>query len=203
MANQQQPEYTGMSIPTSSSASNNLHGRGGGKFFVSIGVPWRLLIMTSLIFGLVILFWAGLSFGYTPYLSSKISNVDAQLDSLSSTLANGQQKQFTTIYSQLYNIEKLATIHYDASKIFDFLEASTYQTVLLNNVSIDNKNGSMNIGGIALNYDTLADQIASYKRYPGVSRVVLQSSSKLSDQRGGGTTFSIKVFLSKGFFNSK
>ena len=70
----------------------------------SVGFPWRIFVIALVVFGLTLVLWAGMSFGYTPYIKSEIKKVEAELDTLSTTFDESQQKDFISFYSQLYNI---------------------------------------------------------------------------------------------------
>lgn len=129
----------------------------------SVGFPWRLLIISIVIFGLSVLVWAGISFGYIPYLNSQISGADTAFNTLSSKIDLNQQQSLTDFYSQLYNIQTLSGTHIYPSKLFDFLEKNVYPTVKLTGMQAGITGGDLSFDGIAVNYATLTNEMAVLK----------------------------------------
>ncbi|KKS82684.1 MAG: hypothetical protein UV58_C0007G0035 [Candidatus Wolfebacteria bacterium GW2011_GWC1_43_10] len=168
----------------------------------SVGFPWRIFVIALVVFGLTLVLWAGMSFGYTPYIKSEIKKVEAELDTLSTTFDESQQKDFISFYSQLYNIRNLSATHTYPSKIFDFIESSIYPTVRLSNLQVNLASGETRIEGIAVDYETLANQISALKNNTSVESVSLDTSRKAEAKDGGGTFFSLKIILNKKFLIS-
>ena len=173
---------------------------GGSRSEGSGQMAWRLVVVMTIIFGLFVLLWAGLKFGYEAYLNSKINDVDSQLNTLSSSISKEERGDFIKLYSQLYNIELLADMHYNTPTFFDFVESATYPNVILTRIRIQPEKSIAQIDGVAVNYNTLSDQIYSYKKYSNVENVVLDSSRARDVDEGGGVDFSIKVIMNTSFF---
>lgn len=155
-----------------------------------VGWPWRLLLFTIIVFGVTIVTYLGMEFGYKPYLNSQMTRLDGQITSLSQQIDVNQQKNLIDFYSQLVNAQKLLTSHVSASKLFDFLEKDTYQKIYYTslNFSLDEK--SIKLGGIANDYDALSKQLELFRQAPEIDNVFLDDS-RLSDQ--GGISFSITL----------
>ncbi len=179
---------------------NSTVGRARAAGMPSTGFPWRLLVVSIIIFGLMILIWAGISFGYIPYLNSQISSIDSAFNSLSSQIDTNQQKDLAQFYSQLYNIQTLSNTHSYSSKLFDFLEKDIYPTVKINNAQVDMSSGSLSIDGTATDYATLINQLAILKADPDIASVSLDSSKQNSSKEGNGVLFSIKLIFNGKFF---
>jgi hypothetical protein len=161
-----------------------------------------MLVISLVIFGLTVLIWAGISFGYIPFLSSQLKQVNADFESLSKRISPDQQKSLTDFYSQLYNIQNLQASHKYPAKIFDFLEKNTYPMVNITNFQVNLEGGDIRFSGIAVDYQTLVNQLAVLKSDPNVNSVVLESSQKKDVKEGGGVSFSIKMSIKTSFFNS-
>ncbi|BCX15794.1 MAG: hypothetical protein KatS3mg098_023 [Candidatus Parcubacteria bacterium] len=170
----------------------------------SLGVPWRIFVIALVVFILTLVIWAGMEFGYSPYLKSEIKKIDAKLESLSSTFSEAQQKEFSSFYSQLYNIKSLAASHPYPSKLFEFLETSLYPTVRLTNFQADLGSGEIRMEGVIVSYNDLANQLSVFQKNPNVESVSLDTSRQLEVKDGGGVFFSSKIILNKKFlFNSE
>lgn len=169
----------------------------------SVGFPWRLLIISVVVFGLTVLIWAGISFGYIPYLNSQISGADAAFNTLSSKIDLNQQQNLTDFYSQLYNIQTLSQTHIYPSKLFDFLEKNVYPTVKIVNMQAGVTGGNLSIDGLAADYGTLVNELAVLKSDPNVLTVSLSSSSQRDAKSGGGVTFSIKLTFNPSYLETQ
>lgn len=164
------------------------------------GVPWRILVISIVIFGLTIVIYAGMQFGYIPYLSSQIDKVDSQFTQLSKSFNDQQQKDFLNFYSQLYNIKSLSGNHAYPSKVFDFIETSLYPSVKLTNLQVTVSTGEIRLEGNISDYDSLSNQLAVFKSNSNVASMSLDSSRKVDPKDGGGIFFSIKLNMNKDFF---
>ncbi len=168
----------------------------------SAGFPWRLLIISFVVFGLTILVWAGIQFGYIPFLNSQLSNAMANFNSLSGKISEQQQKDLTGFYSQLYNIQSLQASHIYSAKLFDFLEKNIYPNVVLTSFQASLTGGSIRFDGIASDYSTLTNELAILKSDPNVTLVTLDSSRQKDVKEGGGVAFTISVSISPKLFDS-
>ena len=164
------------------------------------GFPWRALIIAVVVFGLSVFLWAGMKFGYVPYLDAQISKADNQFNELSSSISADEQEQFVDFYSQLYNIDTLARSHTYPGVFFDFLETYTYPTVLLTGARIEVSDSQVRIEGVAANYSTLTDQIAMYRSHPSVISVSLDTSRTRDPSETSGTNFSLKLIFQPSYF---
>jgi Tfp pilus assembly protein PilN len=168
----------------------------------SVGFPWRLLVISFVIFGLTVLVWAGIQFGYTPFLNSQLSSATANFNALSGKISERQQKDLTSFYSQLYNIQSLQASHIYSAKLFDFLEKNIYPNVVLNSFQASLPGGSIRFDGVAADYQTLTNELAILKSDPNVTLVSLDSSNQRDVKGGGGVAFTISVSLSPSLFSA-
>lgn len=159
--------------------------------------PWRLLVFTGVVLLLTVLIFFGASFGYKPYLEGKITEVNSQLEKITASL-QVQDSDVFEVYSQLYNIQSLSKDHTYGSQIFSVLETGTLPNVTLVKAQVDTKKGTFFLQGMAPNYDTVVQQVASYASVDGVTKAQLTSSSQNED---GTVSFSVDMSVYDGFFN--
>ena len=160
------------------------------------GFPWRLLILTGVLLILMVLVYAGMSFGYHPYLQSQLSAVEDQLNGVSSSLQADESDVFD-VYSQLYNIQSLSKSHIYGSKIFTILEKGTVPLARLTKASVDIKKNSILVEGGAPNHDVVVSQVAAFGNIAGVSEAHLLSTALQEDS---SVHFSIDLVVEKGYF---
>lgn len=168
----------------------------------SVGFPWRLLIIAFVVFGLTVLVWAGIQFGYAPFLNSQLSSAMASFNSLSGKISEQQQKDLTSFYSQIYNIQSLQSSHIYSAQLFDFLEKNIYPNVVLTSFQASLPGGDIRFDGIAADYSTLTNELAILKSDPNVTLVSLDSSRQRDVKEGGGVAFTISASLSPSLFNT-
>jgi len=161
-----------------------------------------MLVITMVVLGLSILIWAGMQFGYVPYLNGQITNVDQQFAKLSSSLDSNQREGFVQFYSQLYNIDSLYHSHVYGSNTFSYLETNTYPTTLITTLRSQVGLAQLKIDGITVDYSALTNQLDAYRSDPHVLSVGLDSSRLRNDTEGGGVSFSITILFDGSFFNT-
>ena len=154
-----------------------------------VGWPWRLLIFTFIIFGLTVVTYLGMSFGYKPYLNSRIKNLDAEIANLSQSVDEQQQKNLASFYSSLVNIQNLLASHPVASKFFDFLEKNTHQKIYYLSLNLSLLEKNIRLDGVAPDYDAIAQQLELFRKAPEIERIFLDDSRALDT---GGIRFSIR-----------
>ena len=167
--------------------------RGGG--------PWRILIVSAVVFGLTLVIWAGMAFGYAPYLRAQVDDIDGELQALSSSITPEEQNDFIDFYSQLYNIDVLSRTHLYPTNVFEFLEEYTYPSVLITSARVQVTDNELRLDGISTSYDVLTDQISMYRDHPDVVNVSLDTSRARAATEGGGVIFSVRVVFTSQFFS--
>lgn len=166
----------------------------------SAGFPWRTLVISVVVFGLTLLIWAGMEFGYVPFLQSQIQKSDVELAALSQSVSESEQKELIEFYSQLYNIQSLIGGHLHPSRFFDFLEKSTHPMVKFSGLRLNIIGGEAVLEGAAPDFDTVASQLSAFKNDAQVASVALESSKRRDVKEGGGVLFSMKLMMQKNIF---
>jgi hypothetical protein len=163
---------------------------------VATGWPWRLLASSVIIFILAIFVYAGLRFGYGPYLDRQIVSLDTSLASLSQSVAAAEQERFVNFYSQIVNVKTVLGKHAFASNALTFLERATTGPVYYTSAELDTNATELKLRGVTTSFDALAGQIAVFEQTKGVARVTLTDVKFTST----GVTFTLSVIFTSDFF---
>jgi hypothetical protein len=142
----------------------------------SVGLPWRLLIFSSVLFGLSLMIYFGLSVGYESYLNSRVSDLDGQLSKLSSSINQQDQQKFVGFYSQIANLKTVLGQHIFSANIFQFLEKNTLPQTYYGEAKFDTKSLNLELFGRTSSLQTLAQQLAQFEKASELQTVVLKST---------------------------
>lgn len=167
------------------------------KEYLSAQTPWRILILTLVVFIFTVLIYFGMLFGYGPYLKSKTRTLDQKLSVLNQSVDEIQQKQIITFFSQMTNIQTLLSKYKTFSQIFDFIERNTYPKVSYSDFKFSAAEMEIKIEGTAPDYNYLIKELALYNQSPEVKTVHLENSS--SQEGSKDVRFSVKLILDPQF----
>lgn len=171
------------------------------KEYVATGLPWRLLISSSVIFGLSFLVYAGIVFGQQPYLEKQIQSLKQEIAKLNLTVDESKQKQLIRFYSQFINIQDLIKDHRQTSQIFGFFENNTFPKVKFENMTVNFAEEDISVSGSAPDYETLLKQLAWFNKSPEVAEVNLGGTSGGESIKGDAEIkFTMKIKLSSQAF---
>ena len=164
---------------------------------IEVGWPWRFLIFTIFIFGLVLVIFLGIKFGYEPYLDKKAQALDTQINVLNQSLNQGQVDNFIKFYSQVSNFKTLLNQHVFGSNVLKFLEENTLKTLNYTAFGLDVARQEIKISGIAPNYEALSQQLEIFRQSNLVKDISFKNSSN-NDQ--GGINFEVVLILKDNLF---
>lgn len=156
---------------------------------LGVGWPWRLMLAMLVVFLAAILVYLGLAFGYKPFLTNSVQDLEGELESFSAQLSSEQKENFVNFYSQVTNLQKLLRSHILVSKIFPILESLTHKDVTYSTFNLSVVDKTLTIEGIARNYQALAQQLALYESSPEITLVILDSAKST----GSVVLFRVKV----------
>lgn len=159
-----------------------------------VNLPWRILFVSIIAFGIMVFIYLGMLFGYKPFLDSQIKKVDMEISSLSKEIGKEQLKELITFYSQLTNIQKLFDSRVLASNVFDFLEETTHQNVYFTLMNLSTQKREVRLEGLSPSYRVLAEQLELFRKNPQVGQVFLRSSNL----EEGSINFMINLILKPG-----
>jgi len=162
---------------------------------LSVGLPWRLMLVSVALFGLAVLSFFGLRIGYRSYLDSRAAVLDENLAGLSSTVSATDQDKFVDFYSQMINLKTVLDRHAFGSNAFTFLERNTIGQVYYTNAEMKVRDRSLALKGVAGSFDALAQQITILNRAAEVDSAILDDV----DLREGRAFFTLSLTFKETF----
>lgn len=163
---------------------------GGEK--TTVGWSWRLLVFMSVLFGITLLTYVGMAFGYRPLLQNEIAALDVRTKSLNQIINENDQKNLEKFYSQLVNLRALLGGHVRGSNLLTLLERNTNQNIFYTKALFTSSDGQLELEGVARNYDELVKQTEAYRQINELERFFLIESQAIE---GGGIRFKLKLFF--------
>lgn len=157
--------------------------------------PWRLLVFMLILFLVTIFIYAGMAFGYKPYLNSQLDVLDKKLADLNKQVESDQSKILITLYSQLVNAQSILDSHFMPSKLFKFLETNTEERVYYQILTLSLAEKTLKIEGTAGDYNALVRQAEYFRRAPEIKAVFLDDSRT---REGGDIQFTLRLILDPG-----
>jgi len=164
----------------------------------AVGLPWRLLIFSGVIFGLSILIYFGFSVGYESYLNSRSGDLDNQLSQLSNTISQQDQQKFIGFYSQIVNLKSVLGQHIFSSNTFSFLEKNTLPQTFYNEAKFKSDILNLELQGRTASLQTLAQQLAQFEQAPEIQTAILKSTSF---NQTGSVDFTINLAFKPDFLS--
>lgn len=160
------------------------------------GWPRRFLIFALALLVVSLLTYAGLSFGYRPYLQNQIAAADQAVNQLAASVPVSDQEKLVAFYSQILNLKSVLDNHIIASKILPFLERNTNRRVYYSRLDVDVNQRSLSLEGVAENYEILAQQLEAFNQAGEVERFLI-NESQLAE---GRARFKVLIILSPAMF---
>jgi Tfp pilus assembly protein PilN len=154
---------------------------------------WSLGILTfsgGLLF-LVIFIYAGLTFGYQPYLEGQVSQTQNQIDQLSQQISPADQTNLINFYSQIANLQTLLHNHIIISNLFPWLEANTEPNVYYTSFSFSGGD-QITLSAVAASEADVNQQLAIFQSSPEVESVVV---STVTQGQNSGWTFGLSMTI--------
>lgn len=161
------------------------------------GLPYRLLILSGLVFVMLFIVYAGLSFGYAGFLRSQITSVRAEVTTLGDQVGEAEQRSFAEFYSQLVHTRELMDRHTTSRPFFAVLERYTRRDVSYTGFTLAVNERTVMIEGVARSYELLASQLAVFEQASSYFERVVLESSRLSPQ---GVAFQLRLTLTPALF---
>lgn len=163
---------------------------------ISVGLPWRLLIFSIFIFVAVIFSYFGLKYGYKNYLEDSKTQLDENLEGLSSQVKVEDRNRFVDIYSKVANLKAVLEKHPFGANAFKFLEKKVLPTVYFNDFSLSPVNKSLILKGYASDFDSLSSQMGIFDES---SEVIKATLDEVNLQ--GGINFSLTLLFNPEFLS--
>jgi hypothetical protein len=180
-----QEDYSGNSNPGFSNSSP------------SVGMPWRLMIFSFVLFAFSIFIFLGLRFGYETYLDSQLESLNEEINQLTTKISEGEQQEFLGFYSQFRNLDKVLEGRMFSHNIFDFLESYTLPFISYSEAEYSASAREIRLNGVAQDMRYLVEQMNVFGEASEVSEVDLVSVDLFSGQVG----FEIRLVFNSSYFN--
>lgn len=165
---------------------------------IPVGLPWRLLVFTVIIFAFSIVIYFGLRFGYETYLTQQAATLDQQINQLTSQVNQTDQQNFINFYSQLINLKTALGNHDFSSNLFNFLEKNTIGSVYYTEANFSLSGNSLDLKGEAVSVDALVQQMNIFDKAPELAGNTL---NQLTFDPKGLVGFSVHLVFNDNFFN--
>lgn len=161
------------------------------------GAYRELLLISGALFGLSLLIYFGLAFGYTAYLRSSLAEIDEQIRSFSAGISQEDRTELQGFYSQLVNLRTLLAEHSIGSPILSLLERTVQPDVYYTKLTLNINNNQAVLTGASLSLEGIAAQAAALKSQPEVERVDFNNAGAQED---GPWQFTITLYLEPDVF---
>ncbi|MEK7626559.1 MAG: hypothetical protein AAB399_00095 [Patescibacteria group bacterium] len=156
----------------------------------AVGLPWRLMVFSGVLFGLSILIYFGMSIGYKSYLEAKSASMDSQLEELSNSISQKEQQKFVGFYSQIVNLKSVLDKHIFSANIFSFLEKNALPHTFYTEANFNSTSYSLELNGRVPSLQALAQQLAQLEKAPEIHSAMLESTNF---NQGGTVDFIISL----------
>lgn len=168
-----------------------------------IRLPWRIFSFSFIIFIALLAVYAGLEFGYKPFLNSRIKSLDQKIAALTQSINEEQQNNLINFYSQLVNLKDLINSHIITSNFLELLEKNTYPEIHYTGLTLGIKEKEVKIEGLSPDYEFLTKEMELLAKLPEVERIFLETSQyeELSKEMKG-VKFTLRIFLTPQFFKA-
>lgn len=156
----------------------------------------QLLMLAGTLLFISAVLYAGLTFGYSPYIESQIVSIGAQSKELDKRVPQEKQDELIAFYSQISNLSTLLSKHPNTLKILSWLEASTQPNIYFSKFSFNLATYQLSLIGVGKTPLDVAEQINIFEKSTEAARV---NFNNISSMTGGGWQFNVSVFLDPKF----
>ena len=140
---------------------------------ITIGLPWRLMVFSFVLFLFSIFIFAGLQYGYGMYLDAQTVEVDENIAALAQQVSESEQEELLLFYSQLTNLQKVLDRRVFTVNTFPFLEKNTLPLVYYTEAQYITEEGVVILNGVANSMQVFVQQITLFEESPEVERVII------------------------------
>ncbi|HDY73467.1 MAG TPA: hypothetical protein ENH86_02780 [Candidatus Jorgensenbacteria bacterium] len=140
---------------------------------ITIGLPWRLMVFSFVLFLFSIFIFAGLQYGYGTYLDAQTVEVDENIAALAQQVSESEQEELLLFYSQLTNLQKVLDRRVFTVNTFPFLEKNTLPLVYYTEAQYTAEEGVVILNGVANSMQVFVQQITLFEESPEVERVII------------------------------
>lgn len=169
-----------------------------GRERVGGGTPWRLLLFSVFVFGIMLVSYLGLRFGYKPFLESQIQGLDTEIQKLATLMPQAEREQLTKFYFQVVNLKSILEKHVIASKLIPFAERIAHKQARFKSFSFAGDKGTVSIQMNAATPEAFVQQIEMLRSAPEVTSFAM---SGVGVDEGGTINFGVVLTLKPELFH--
>ncbi len=184
-------------FPSLSSSPSSL----GDQFVeerIPIGLPWRILVLSIVLFGFSLFIYFGVEWGYAAYLTKKEKTIDASIQQLGAQVSAEDQEKIVNFYSQLTNLKKVLDRHGFASNFFNFLERNTFGGIYYTSATFSSNGSLLALRGHGASMQSVVEQLTQFDRAPELLKVVADQISFDKD----GVSFNVTLTFRSTYFDA-
>jgi hypothetical protein len=133
-----------------------------------------IILFSGSILFIVVFVYAGLQFGYVPYLNAQLSSLESQAQKVEQSVSVSDEASLVTFYSQINNLQSLITSHVFFSQFLDWLGQNTEANVYYASMSFTS-NDQVTLLGIAKTSADISEQVAIFEASPEISGLSLSN----------------------------
>ena len=128
---------------------------------------------------LMVLLYAGIVFGYEPYVNGQIQKVSTQMASLNQSVASGDVASLVSLYSQTVQAESLLRGHVFFSQFLTWLGSHTEANAYYTSLTFASGN-QVTLAVLTKSEADINQQIAIFENDPDVASIAVSSVSLAS-----------------------
>lgn len=142
------------------------------------GAYQNLLMLSGTIFGITLLIYLGVLFGYIPYFTSQLTDRNAKIEEFGKQFSETEQEELRTFYSQISNLKTVLANHAVATPLYRFLEEHTLQDIYFKSANVNAARGQLILEGVAKSVEDAASQVKVFENAPEVTKITLRGFSE-------------------------
>jgi len=151
------------------------------------------LLFSGGILFLAIIIYAGLAFGYEPYIQSQLNTEQNKVNALNQSIPGSDQSQLIGYYSQIANLQVLLQQHSGGTQLFSWLEKNTEANVHFQSFALT-AGTQVTIVGVGATEADVNQQVAIFENAPEVTSVTV-SNVTAPQTAGNGWTFDLSLIM--------
>jgi hypothetical protein len=151
----------------------------------------------------VALLYAGIAFGYVPYVNAQISSANSQLSTVNASISSAQEQQIIDFYSQITNLHTILAHHTSMTQFLSWLEKNTEANVYYESLGVSGGN-QVTLRGIAKSEADINQQVAIFESSSEVANTVVSSISPATQAgtaAAGSLSFNVTLTMQPSVFS--
>jgi hypothetical protein len=162
---------------------------------------WGVLVFSVAILGAMLAVYFGMKFLYEPYLNSRITSAQTQINALSQSAAANNDAQLVTFYSQISNLQSVLATHVTFSRFLNWLQQNTESNLAYTQLSFTSSaSNQITLSATAATEADVNQQIAIFQSSPEVESVSVTNIGTVG--AGGNWQFGVSLIMNPDLFTA-